>query len=442
MEKRTFFLVLSVFILLLTPFTGKIGAPPAALRFIYLVGVVSVTWLYDKNWLPAVITTLYTISKFGCSVAYMPTEIWYYIVLFAGFCFFTQKKLIRIPKIIYIYSVWVIIVDYLNSFAIYDNSLSLILIGLVISSCSLNSAQKNVEMFSIGFVVISLIISIEYIFASLNIFTGNIVSVYADVSSAEDARVMWADPNYLGCVVSMGGLVAFSNLFKNDEPWFMYAISAIVIGLSFIMLLMNASRGALSAFLVGFFVLFLTTKTKPIYKLLLFVIIGIFVVWLYDNAYFDLIENRIANDSGGGSGRTNIWMNKWQAFESKSIIEKIIGIGYFDGYRIAQATSIVDGKLSGGGFHNEFLAHFVDYGFIGFMILLSFFYYPIKLGGKLNSLVLSHLFLLVVACMTLEPFSLGMYIYYVFWFYILQKSKELYEYGKNNKITTSKDSLV
>lgn len=422
MKKKTFYIIMAVFILLLTPFTGTAGAPPALLRILYLAAVVIATWQYDKEWLPVVITTLYTISKFGYSVAYMPTEIWYYIVLFAGYCLLTRKSILRIPQIIWFFALWVIVVDILHTNTVYDNALSLILIGLVACSCSMNSARKNVEMFSLGFVIISLVISIEYIFAS-----GNIVSVYSGVSSVDDARVMWADPNYLGCVVSMGGLVAFSILLKRDGYWLKSTVSVIVIALSFIMLLMNASRGALLAFLSGFFVLFLTTKTKPIYKVLLFAVIALFVVWLYDNAYFELIENRIANDSGGGSGRTDIWINKWRAYGSKSGFEKILGLGYFDGYRIAQSTSIVDGKLSGGGFHNEFLAHIVDYGIVGFITLLSFFYYPIKVGGKIYAVVLSHIILLAVACMTLEPLSLGMYIYYAFWFYIVQKSKEIKE---------------
>ena len=46
---------------------------------------------------------------------------------------------------------------------------------------------------------------------------------------------------------------------------------------------------------------------------MLFGVIVVFVVWLYDNAYFELIENRIANDSGGRSGRTDIWINKWSS---------------------------------------------------------------------------------------------------------------------------------
>ena len=422
MKKKTFYFIMAVFILLLTPFTGTVGAPPAMLRILYLAAVVIVTWMYDKEWLPAVITTLFTISKFGYSVAYMPTDLWYYVVLFAGYCVLTRKPLLRSPKIIWFFALWVIIVDILHTYTVYDNALSLILLGLVSSSCCLNSARKNGEMFSLCFVTISLVISIEYVFAS-----SNIVFVYTGISSEDDARVMWADPNYLGCVVSMGGLVAFSNLLKKDKHWLKYTISVFVIGISFIMLLMNASRGALLAFLSGFFVLFSTTKAKPIYKLMLFGVIAVFVVWLYDNAYFELIENRIANDSSGGSGRTDIWINKWRAYGSKETFEKILGLGYFDGYRIAQSTSIVDGKLSGGGFHNEFLAHIVDYGFVGIVVLFCFFYYPIKIGQKVSPVVLSHIILLVVACMTLEPLSLGMFVYYAFWFYIVQKSREIKE---------------
>lgn len=425
MKKPTFYFLMAIFVFLLTPFLGMHGAPSVVFRMLYLFGVIMVTCRYDKDWLPAVVTMLFTISKFGYSVAYMPTDIWYYIVLFVGFCFVTAKKVRNLPLLICFFFIWVCLIDILNSLAFYDNSLSLVLLILIFIASGKIEPKKNAEMFSLCFMIISFVISLEYIFAA-----DNIVSVYADVASVDDARVMWADPNYLGCVVSMGALIATSNILTKGYGFYENLFCITVTVLSFIMLLMNASRGALLAFLIGFSILFFTTKVKLAYKIFLLVAIAIFAYWLYDNAYFELIENRIANDSGGGSGRTDIWANKMKAFLDKNIIEKIIGIGYVDGYKLAQAVTITNGKLSGGGFHNEFIAHLVDYGVCGLILVLSFLLYPIRLSKKLNSLVVSHVILLVVFCLTLEPLSLGMYIYYAFWFYIVQKSKEIQENEK------------
>ncbi len=73
------------------------------------------------------------------------------------------------------------------------------------------------------------------------------------------------------------------------------------------MLLYNGSRGALLSVAISILYLFCVSDQKIIYKVLLAMVLATFLVFLYNNDYFEIIEMRMENESGGGSGRLTIW---------------------------------------------------------------------------------------------------------------------------------------
>jgi O-antigen ligase len=235
-------------------------------------------------------------------------------------------------------------------------------------------------------------------------------------------RVMWADPNYLGGVIGMGGMIAALLLFQNNNSTLKIFLG-IALLIAITALVRNASRGALLAIISGVSILFLGGKLKLWKKIIILAVMTAFIYILYNSSYFDLLEYRLENDTGGGSGRIGIWMNKWNAYiNNSSIFQLLFGMGYDNGYKA--------GFSYNRAFHNDFLAFLVDYGLVGFIAFLSLFFYPLKGFLFKNKAVLGCVVYLFVNCMLLEPFSLGVLQYYVFWLYIFYLA--MYYKGKHN----------
>lgn len=117
-------------------------------------------------------------------------------------------------------------------------------------------------------------------------------------------------------------------------------------------------------------------------------VLATFLVFLYNNDYFEIIEMRMENESGGGSGRLTIWENKLNAFNNEiNPLRWIFGNGYEGGYALGYIN--YNGG-AGRGFHNDYLAHLCDYGIVGLCLFLSVMISPLKsVGFKCKWLMLA-----------------------------------------------------
>jgi O-antigen ligase len=188
-------------------------------------------------------------------------------------------------------------------------------------------------------------------------------------------------------------------------------ITAIVISLP--TLLLNASRGAMLSVVCAFVFLSMFSKIKPWQKIGIVLMGAVGVIYLYNNQYFDLLLYRIENDSGGGSGRTEIWEAKFRAFSQGNIAQILFGNGYYGGMTIT-------GRYM--GFHNDFVGFLVEYGIVGLCLLLYMLYYPIRMffkRGIIQPDVMVIVFYLATCFITLEPFGLALLPYYSFYMYAL-----------------------
>lgn len=406
-SKYLYFLLFVYYLFLFvleTPLLFNVGVPSPAIRILYIILVVVPILLFDKSYLPIVILSSYSISKFGTAVTLMPTELWYYVPIFVlvALFFSAKKSTMRIPSTVFLLCIVVLFVDLFSSFSINNVFYCFFIILFLFYYCSPKVDDVLYFLiFSHMFIVIAIILSLEILLAG-----DQYIQTYG---YTDMERVIWADPNYLGCVIGMGVMAAAILLFHRKSFVFnIYLASAILLMIA--ALIMNASRGALLAAISGVLVLLIGGKIKMVHKIITVVVAAVFVVMLYNNSYFDLLEYRLENDAGGGSGRTGIWLNKWNAYiNNSSIYQALFGMGYENGFKA--------GFTYNRAFHNDFLAFLVDYGLVGFIAFVSMFFYPLKGIFLKDKSVLACIVFMFVNCMTLEPFCLGVLLYYSFWLY-------------------------
>ena len=105
-------------------------------------------------------------------------------------------------------------------------------------------------------------------------------------------------------------------------------------------------------------------------KIFMMVIIVFYVIFYIGDSFVNfgsLLEGISLDLDSGGNGRINIIKNVLTHYMNKGIINQILGSGFF-----AVAT---DTKLSA---HNDFLEVLYDYGVVGLILFLVFWYQLIK----------------------------------------------------------------
>ena len=396
--------------ILQTPLFGSVSVPSEPIRLGYLFLLVFPIYIYDKSYLPIIVFAAYSISKFGTAITLMPTEIWYYppIFILLMFPFYgKQYKKMSYPSSVIILLILVLIVDFCATMSINDNFCCFLILILLSYYCFPQiDNDVYIDVFSYMFVVISVILSFELLFAGSQ-FVDNYG--YTDLN-----RVVWADPNYLGCVIGMGAIASIVLLTRHKSTVIKLCIS-ISLMIIVMTLVKNSSRGALLAATCGVSVILMGRGFKIWQKIIIMAIAVVFIVLIYNYGYFELLEYRLENDSGGGSGRASIWEKKLDVyFNDSSVFQMIFGRGYDNGIAV--------GFSYRKAFHNDFVAFLVEYGLIGFLAFIGMLLSPLRRVHFKNSIVLGGTVFLMITCMTLEPFTLGMSIYYIFWLYVFMYS--------------------
>ena len=251
-----------------------------------------------------------------------------------------------------------------------------------------------------GFAATSLALSIVYL--------SNYEKFVVSYGQGEFERSGWTDPYYLSSIIGMGILTSFVQILRKRNAALPLKLFWIVCaGLSLISQLLMASRGGILATALSIVIVFMFTKIRSIYKVGVFVILCVFIFWLYNSGFFDLLEYRILSDDGSGSGRTVIWVKKLNAFiEEGNPLQWIFGLGYESAFKLAG-----EGRLL--GFHNDFLAILCGYGILGVSVFVYFIMIPLREAASYaKPIVLSLIVYLMVVCATLEPLSAGRLVFF------------------------------
>ena len=397
------------------------------LRLAFMAAVVFPAVLFRNVSYPAVITLFYTLASNGFAYSYMPYTYSIYVgVTLALVLFFYKIKienLSNIPKFLVFFTFYILAVDLITSVNnadanvfqnVFYNFFTVILFLIIIAQ----NKENTLTQLPFSFAVITIVLS--YLFL---VNRNQFVSDYGGGLE----RSGWTDANYFGTIIGMGTTISIIKLFSKEWKNLNIAlksvyITAIVISLP--TLLLNASRGAMLSVVCAFVFLSIFSKIKLWQKIGIVLIGAVGVIYLYNNQYFDLLLYRIENDSGGGSGRTEIWETKLESFSQGNMFQIIFGNGFYGG-------ATITGRLI--GFHNDFVGFLVDYGIVGLCMLLYMLYYPIKLvpkNSKTKIVIIVSIVYLATCFLTLEPFLTGILPYFSFYLYAFLLAKN----EKNNQI--------
>ena len=185
------------------------------------------------------------------------------------------------------------------------------------------------------------------------------------------------------------------------------------------MLLKNASRGAVVCVASGIIIITLFSKIGLKKKISIALLVFFGIMLMYQLGLFGALEERVMHDEDGtGSGRTIIWAYKISLFFEQPMYKLFTGLGYRGGFML--------GFDDGYGFHNDYVAFFVDYGIIGTILFILFLLYPLfiaRKNKKQRAIVTALTVYLILCCTTLEPLSGGRlpFCYLYLFIYILAK---------------------
>lgn len=414
--KNSFFVVYYLLLVMLfMSWTDFHSVPGAIVRLLYLAALLVPVYFFNKRMLPAVMALFLSISTHGFTSSYMPAMMYTYVVLmpiglvfFKPLSFADKKDVLRLLFILFLY---ITVVNFLTSFEFHGISEALIIALCML--CYIDMRDEDLlHIMSGSFMIASLALSFSFL-------------VWGDqvgsVMMYEEERAGFHDINYSSCVVSLGCIAAVIELFNKSKNKLFFILCVATLALSFVALLLNASRASLLSVALVFVLMAFTSKTRVIYKLIIVAVVAYGLWFLYTNEFFAILEKRMEMESGGGSGRFDIWRIKFHAFFNESnFLQLLFGWGYTDGRNLEIS------KLRTLGFHNDYLAFLVEYGIIGGIMFMYMFFYPLWYSFKKRNnfyLVGAISAGLFVICFTLEPFAAGRIPFFFFWIYMMWWAK-------------------
>ena len=421
MKKSNKFLVAYYFVLLavLLSWQDMVNAPPMVFRILFLAAVMFPVTFKHNAWMPAVITCFFTISNYGYSMSYMPGADYFFVyVAFILFSYLMhppiQTKIGGVSSILFTLCILVALVDITLSGRL-ENTFWAFASLLLFFKITNNGDQSAVVKIETVWIVIALVFSSLFI---INYQTF-LVAYMADME-----RSGWTDPNYFGMLVGMGTFAATVRLFLDRDDTLLFKVLCVAtILLSIVALVMNASRGAIVCVALSLVFLTFFSKMKRIFKLFVVVGVVIFLLILFNNNMFELLQYRFQNDDGTGSGRTEIWSTKLNAFfNDGNLFNWLLGFGYQEGFTSGY------GRVQ--GFHNDYIAFLCDYGIVGFLLFLTFNFLPLKnirLKSANTPIVFSGVIFFVACFFILEPISAGRLPYYCFYYYVMLLSQQTFQ---------------
>lgn len=406
MDKTVFYKYYLLLLVVLCTWISTVSPPPMLIRLAYLIALFVPAFVKAQYLIVPVMACFTSAATYGFSCSYMPTELYFYLGIMGVLVFFSFDKISyrqTPPLLLVFFCVYVLTIDLITGGKLENIDYSLLII--ILSFFFISKDGRELDAYIINFVFVSIVLCIFF-------FTFGQTTIEA----SDDGRVEWKDPNYLGNVCGMGVVLAYNvivnKLFTHKRVLYRICLLTIIAGV--IMLVLNASRGAFLSMAISITIITLFSKIKFKTKVTVTSILVLGVICMYALGLFDILEERFISDDGTGNARTLIWAAKMNAFSSLSFTEKLFGLGYRGGFELA---------FPGGyGFHNDYMAFLVDYGFIGLFFFLALMLYPIVIVGKNTvnrPIVISLVVFFLICCFTLEPLTAGRLAYWLFYLFIV-----------------------
>lgn len=411
MKNNNRYLYIYYFILLLILLLrDSVDAPSVILRVAYLIAFLFPLIFAHKEIFPAILTCFMVVGTYGYAFNYMPYEMYTYFVMSLLCMTFTRRqyKYKQISIVFILALVLILLRNFFDSYQFHNIFYCVASVGIFALTSQKDNNERGYSMLYC-FVIISLALSLLYLFNY-----ERFIEDYNKGAGLE--RAGWIDPNYFSCIIGMGILSSIILMIrKNGLVFWKKLILVLTILLSFIAQVLMASRGGILAVSMGMGILIFFSNIKFKYKVLSVLLIVAFVIWMNANDYFTLLEYRIQNDDGTGSGRLDIWKSKFQAFTiDANVLTWLFGLGHKTAFELTGSGN------QGVGFHNDFIAIFCAYGIVGLVVFLYWYIYPLYRSIQRDKfIVFAMLLYMVVVSMTLEPMSYGYLPYYSFFYTII-----------------------
>ncbi len=400
-----YYLILLVFAMSWT--NKELVEPNRIIRIIFSIAFFSPLIFY-QHLAPAIITIFATIRLFSVApYGYLPSEpklyLYVAIALYLNSLRFnlmaqkTNKALIALL----IMSVFSNLANYAIKSHEYD-FIRLLIISILFNKLFIN--RDDVKLMEQAFIIVTFCLSIY----GLIFYKDFVVQIYGN---QDIERMYWNDPNYLGCILDIGIVIAFYNLLKNaivNKIYWVFNLVTFIMGLAFIGIF--ASRGAFIALLVP--IIFILIKNiNSIKSIFRTIIIIVFFVFGFSSLFvFEPIIERFQEQTVyTGSSRTVIWEKSFDLFINSDIKTLFLGGGSEYSYQIC-------GKPMNQLFvspHNNYLEILYDYGIVGLLIFIYLIINWFKSNSK-NELAISLVLLFVASSISLSPL-----MYLPFWLLIV-----------------------
>lgn len=396
-KKQTIIYYLVLYVALLFTWARQDFIPMPA-RIAYLVLVFAPVLVKRVAfYFPCLVLFLTTSLLSYAGYTFMPTEIIIYllITLFFSATALSLKRNYRYPYWLFVLLLFLtVVINFIESYTIESVSYSFLFLILLPLTVSDNDKDIVVSVVPKVFIIAT--------FSCALLILLNTRLISADFYSYD--RLVSQSLNYTCCTLGIGFVFALRELVKpstTKAERVFYAISIMVILFTVIS---EASRGATLAMILSSVIIIIGWQGSRRIKFFTIVVAAIFIFVLYNNQFFDLLVYRIQADTGTGSGRTEIWVEKYNKYrEQITIGSALFGIGFENTWNLGGAGANYKGC------HNDFLAFLIEYGVIGLVFFLTLIFYPLRAAKSriVRFDIVPLVTYIIVVCLTLEPFSMG-----------------------------------
>lgn len=406
--KKEYYLVLYYLVLLLIFFVMMKPEVSFSLPVrIVAMAFVFIPVAFHSEILPFSLLCFHGVSSMSFAPILPASSFYYLLVSLLFYIFYKHKSHL-------LFTALFVLLYFLSISLIYNDSLEyLVYLFISLIMADMIKDKQGLNYIFLAFVLISVFLSVLFL-----THTKDFVVQYGD-STIGVERMGWINPNSFSAIIGAGGVLAVAyitktlDLYPNKVLYYLCIVAAL---LSTIVIIMNASRGALLALVFPSVLMILRYRGNWFFRLLLVFVCVIFVIWLLNSDFFELLSIRMQEDTlQTGGGRISIWEYKLPLFlTDNNIFHLLFGIGY-------SGCTALGNNIST---HNDFITALIGFGIIGFFIsIFTLLVYPVLKTNKKDrwtSVIL--LFYLLIECLVLEPFFRGYLFVMMFYVFVLKNA--------------------
>lgn len=363
--------------------------------------------LFVVAMLPVLFSTQYILFSFASFYAInstsfcrlLPSDEYYYVIVILFAFFLTPKSQEAIARMLKSY---IAITPFLLLSLIWGDvqefqlwwSVCLLFIPLL-------RTEGQFKLLAFSFPIVSFVLSLLYLLNQ---------SYFMFAYSVDMERSNWINPNQFGGIIAVGivmGIALLLKQFKIKISKFEFIFLFICVCTSFVVIVLNASRGSFLASSFFSLLLIFMSDMKKIYKLILVGCFCLFAFVLWQSGFFELLMFRMEADTASTAGnRSVIWAEKISSFfDDTSFLHCFIGFGGRAGAEaIGHSTGIANMST-----HNDFVTAIVGYGIPCLFYFIYVLFYPFlnMPKGRSRAVFFVITMFVVVECSILEPMFRG-----------------------------------